>query len=70
MHRAPPLQRNMSDYGPGRSWDSYGGGAGAGRRSSGPRDYGGGRRSEDSGASGMSAEEWNRQLPQNERLER
>ena len=66
----PQLQRHMSDYGPSRSWDSYGGGPG--RRSSGPRgDYGGGgRRSDDYGYSALSAEEWNRQLPPNERLER
>lgn len=67
MSGAPPLQRHMSDYGPGRTWDSYGGGN---RRSSGPREYGG-RRSEDYGSgSVMTAEEWNRPLPQNERLER
>lgn len=58
----------MSDYGPSHSWDSYGGGGG-GRRSSGRgSDYS--RRSEDFSGSGMTAEEWSRPLPTNERLER
>ena len=71
MSGGPPLQRHMSDFGPSRAWDSYGGGGGgSNRRYSGPREYGGSRRSEDSGYSTMTAEEWNRPLPQNERLER
>lgn len=59
----PPLQRHLSDFGPSSSWDSYGG-----RKGSGSRDYGG-RRSED-GYGGMTAEEWNKPLAPNERLER
>ena len=64
----PPLQRHMSDYGPALSFESYGGGGGRGF------DGGGGGRRYGYGGSGggasISPEDWNRRMPQDERLER
>ena len=67
-----PLLRQMSDFGPSHSWDSYGGGGGrrfSGQRRDGYGGGGGGRRFDDGGST-ISAENWDKPLARNDRLER